>query len=660
MGAWSHDAFGNDDALDWLHGLEAVDDLSLIEAALDAVVDEADGYLEAPAACEALAAVEVVAWLRGHPASDGGPEVAEDWVARVRLAPPEALLRRALAALDRIGADNSELKELWDDSDSAADWQASLADQRRRLLAPPLPLPEPLDAMARLVRRVAGLSFEVPDFPPVTVADGPFASMMTPQLYATVLAAEALGDRATVREGIARIWRSLEAAGRVNVLWDLAVREAKTWAAEGRLIQAVAGLEPWRDTAEALDPGSFDMRLMAVYQVAGAHEEAERLREGLIAAGHGAVMQLMDLALREARAGSVQAAQALIAAHATSFQVEAIQPWLAFTQGILAVREGRPEALDLLTSWIEARAALCPTQQAIWGFFGLGAGWWALALQRAGREADAHAVIAAVRPLLLTPENVLLVDVLRSAGLLAADEVAPSLPFAPLPGADFAGTEFDHGAFRSVGVRGVNALKQLEAWRREFAAGSRRYPFLIGDAADLEDLLAGIEPPSDGGRAAWAAAAAVDAGIWLAARAPAKLPRWRSSDAGPCTLLNTLVETSSGRLKPLIHIGLIELEEPEELFVRLGYGGWNDCPDAAIHVALHRHWRERFGAEPVAVSGDEVECHVARPPGDRKAALALAAEQQAYCSDIVEQNVGSVAALAATLLDAPVWYFWWD
>ena len=51
---------------------------------------------------------------------------------------------------------------------------------------------------------------------------------------------------------------------------------------------------------------------------------------------------------------------------------------------------------------------------------------------------------------------------------------------------------------------------------------------------------------------------------------------------------------------------------------------------------------------------------MARPPADRKAALALAGEQQAYCLDIVEQGVGSTAALAATLLEAPVWYFWWD
>jgi hypothetical protein len=38
----------------------------------------------------------------------------------------------------------------------------------------------------------------------------------------------------------------------------------------------------------------------------------------------------------------------------------------------------------------------------------------------------------------------------------------------------------------------------------------------------------------------------------------------------------------------------------------------------------------------------------------------LAQEQYAYCEDIVEQGTGSLANLAATLLDAPTWHFWWD
>ncbi|PTT87677.1 hypothetical protein DBR42_11230, partial [Pelomonas sp. HMWF004] len=131
-------------------------------------------------------------------------------------------------------------------------------------------------------------------------------------------------------------------------------------------------------------------------------------------------------------------------------------------------------------------------------------------------------------------------------------------------------------------------------------------------------------------------------------------------DTAPAQVVQTQFDTLAGQLKPLMFMGLVELDDPAELFARLGYGGWNDCPAPEVHVALHRHWRERFGAEAMAVSDAVVEFTVARPPADRKAALALAAEQQAYCADIVEQGVGSTAALAATLLEAPVWYFWWD
>jgi uncharacterized protein DUF4253 len=60
------------------------------------------------------------------------------------------------------------------------------------------------------------------------------------------------------------------------------------------------------------------------------------------------------------------------------------------------------------------------------------------------------------------------------------------------------------------------------------------------------------------------------------------------------------------------------------------------------------------------MSGDIVECAVTRPPTDRNAATILAWEQYWYCVDIVEQGCESVSNLAATLLNSPYWYFWWD
>jgi hypothetical protein len=79
----------------------------------------------------------------------------------------------------------------------------------------------------------------------------------------------------------------------------------------------------------------------------------------------------------------------------------------------------------------------------------------------------------------------------------------------------------------------------------------------------------------------------------------------------------------------------------------------------ADHVRLMAHWWERYGAEPAAMWNETIEFHVTRPPRDRASELAVAEEHFIYCPDRL-QEVDSIEALAAELLDAPVWHFWWD
>jgi len=92
----------------------------------------------------------------------------------------------------------------------------------------------------------------------------------------------------------------------------------------------------------------------------------------------------------------------------------------------------------------------------------------------------------------------------------------------------------------------------------------------------------------------------------------------------------------------------------------LRFGDWNECPSPEIHLGLMRAWERQYGAEVVGISGDVVEMTVARPPATRAEAARLAVVQFAYCRDIVDQGVGTVEDLAAALLDAPIWFFWWD
>jgi uncharacterized protein DUF4259 len=114
MGAWGAGNFENDDALDWLAVLQA-EGLPAAGAAIQDVLTLADDYLEAPTCCAALAAAEVIAALRGRPASRLPDELVE-WLGRVSGDPGEQVATNARNAVDAIRR-SSELRELWEDDE---------------------------------------------------------------------------------------------------------------------------------------------------------------------------------------------------------------------------------------------------------------------------------------------------------------------------------------------------------------------------------------------------------------------------------------------------------------------------------------------------------------------------------------------------------------
>ena len=137
MGAWGVLAFDNDSANDWAYDLEGADDLTLLESALENVVATGDDYLDSDLACNALAACEVLARLRGHPGyTNAYTEKVDQRVAshKGRIVPQVDLLSRASAAIDRILGEDSELRELWDEGDGE-EWRGAIEDLRRRLHA---------------------------------------------------------------------------------------------------------------------------------------------------------------------------------------------------------------------------------------------------------------------------------------------------------------------------------------------------------------------------------------------------------------------------------------------------------------------------------------------------------------------------------------------
>jgi hypothetical protein len=131
MGAWGHGAFENDDAGDWIHDLLESEGLTLLASSLEVPAD--DSYLEAPVGSVIVCAAEVLAALRGFP-SEALPEDLATWVGHHKKDAWQALLPRASARLDRVLAERSELRELWEENASEYPaWRDSVMDVKRRL-----------------------------------------------------------------------------------------------------------------------------------------------------------------------------------------------------------------------------------------------------------------------------------------------------------------------------------------------------------------------------------------------------------------------------------------------------------------------------------------------------------------------------------------------
>jgi len=133
-----------------------------------------------------------------------------------------------------------------------------------------------------------------------------------------------------------------------------------------------------------------------------------------------------------------------------------------------------------------------------------------------------------------------------------------------------------------------------------------------------------------------------------------------SSDAEPADSFAIPVVRRDGQALTAARFLLVPTVRPWQVLAYIPNGGWNACPQPEEHVAIHRSWHNRFGAEIVGMTQSIIEMRVARPPDTRETATALAWEHYLYCEDIVTQGVGSIADLAAGLLESGTWYFRWD
>jgi hypothetical protein len=219
-----------------------------------------------------------------------------------------------------------------------------------------------------------------------------------------------------------------------------------------------------------------------------------------------------------------------------------------------------------------------------------------------------------------------------------------------------------------IEVPGVDALAELHRLTERAESGGP-WPVLLGGEESLELIQGAIEPNREyygSTEAVLKAADQVNVRDWLAQRKQdeADLYKDLESPTGPSEVQPSpgIVTHLRPNNKPLkrVFIGLIEVSRPADVFAHLFWGGWNDCPDAPTHVAIHRYWEQAYGAKVVSITHNIVQCLVSRPPRTQDEAMQVADEQFLYCPDIVIQGVGTITNLAASLANEEGWYFWWD
>ncbi|GAB2839592.1 hypothetical protein GCM10027277_03160 [Pseudoduganella ginsengisoli] len=136
MSVWDIGPFDNDLALDWVQDLQESNDLYYIEDTLNNVLEEGETFIPMPFACEALAAIDVLARLQGQPGDEAVDDV-DAWVETLRkkFKRRADLVEKSLKALELIVSEKSELANEWAQTDEHVAWRGMVEQLRARVTA---------------------------------------------------------------------------------------------------------------------------------------------------------------------------------------------------------------------------------------------------------------------------------------------------------------------------------------------------------------------------------------------------------------------------------------------------------------------------------------------------------------------------------------------
>lgn len=108
---------------------------------------------------------------------------------------------------------------------------------------------------------------------------------------------------------------------------------------------------------------------------------------------------------------------------------------------------------------------------------------------------------------------------------------------------------------------------------------------------------------------------------------------------------------------PKPHLALVPATRPADIPAVMG---WQAEAPLPLLCALLRSWEDRFGAQVVAFDGATMHVSVARPPRDADHATHLALEHVLTGADNINDGTVPYSDYAASLVNSPLWSFWWD
>jgi hypothetical protein len=230
--------------------------------------------------------------------------------------------------------------------------------------------------------------------------------------YNALLKAFATGDWKQVR-ALAQKLREVS-RGVQNMEFDLDLRLAAIRARAGQLREALADVEPWR--ARVATPGTFENRVAAVYAAAGDRAGFVRL----MAESHDKAPQeparVLDHALAQARFGDVELAARLLRELDPALLPPHAQAFVAWTSGMVQLRQQQPGALDQLGQAVAEFLKLA-AQPAAWPALAFCTCDHAIALAMAGRKDEACQQVAQVWPIVRAHADAPLLRLLQTEGL---------------------------------------------------------------------------------------------------------------------------------------------------------------------------------------------------------------------------------------------------